>query len=394
MSSASPHSPRAIPESAGETAFPPGLTEKASALVDPGEAVLWVGRGSPGSAFAELWPFPAILLALLAMLVGLGLALDGRSAILLPDTVGSLDRLEVPAAFVLAPFAGACLWKILQFAHRVLAAPWTLWAITPRRLIVRLGRRRADFPLDRADRAVVGGVHGRTTLALETRGDGSRGSRARPSLFGVVNADAAIEVLERLGVRVSDERPDLEGPDSGPSPIAPGESIRWSGRRGFGAAGADRRLMLGMAVPMALPFLWAVWFAWSKSKATDTLLGKIGSGGIILFVACIYLGPMAWVVFGHAPAFLGDLYVEIFGRLAVSDRRILFIAPLTGVVHRDIPADRLIEAFLIDVDDRGRGYISLTLKGESGEKDETMDLYSVPDPENAIDSISRLIPRP
>jgi hypothetical protein len=126
----------------------------------------------------------------------------------------------------------------------------------------------------------------------------------------------------------------------------------------------------------------------------DTLFGKLAAGGALLLVACLYLGPIAWFVLGHAPAFLGDLLVEIFGRLAVTDRRILFTAPLTGAVHRDIPADRIMEALLIDVDEQGRGYISLTLKAEPGEKDEIVDLYSVPDPENALDSIARLIRRP
>lgn len=378
-----------IPASAEETALPPGLAGKAAAVVEPGEAVLWAGRGGCGSTFAALWPFPAILLLLLALLVWLGL--KGEAFALQPDPGGSPDRLQVPAPLIIAPFAGACLWKILQFVHRVLSAPWTLWVLTPQRLIVRLGLRRADFALARADRAVVSGLHGRSTLALEIAGDGSRGSRARPSLFGVVNADAAIAALQRLGLPVSDERPEPEGPESGPSAIAPGESIRWSGRRGFGATGANRLLMLGMAVPLTLPFIWGVWFAWSKGSAMDTLFGKLSAGGALLLVVSIYLGPMAWLVLGHAPAFLGDLFVEIFGRLAVTDRRILFTAPLTGAIHRDIPADRIIEALLIDVDEHGRGYISLTLKGEPGEKDEIVDFYSVPDPETALDSIARLI---
>jgi hypothetical protein len=384
--------PTSIPASAEEAALPPGLAERAAALVEPDEAVLWAGRGGRGSTFAALWPFPAILLVLLALLVWLGL--EGQASVFNAGAGGSPDRLQVPAPFILAPFAGACLWKLFQFVHRVLAAPWTLWVLTPRRLIVRLGRRRADFMIAQADRAIVSGPRGHSTLALETPGDGRRGSRARPSLFGIVNADAAIEALGGLGVPVSDERPAPEEPEDDPSAFAPGETIRWSGRRGFGATGANRLLMLGMAVPLTLPFLWAVWFAWSKGSSMDTLFGKLAAGGALLLVACIYLGPLAWLVLGHAPAFLGDLFVEIFGRLAVTDRRILFTAPLTGAVRRDIPAHRLVEALLIDVDQRGRGYISLTLKGDDGEKDEIVDLYSVPDPENAIDSIGRLIRRP
>jgi hypothetical protein len=34
------------------------------------------------------------------------------------------------------------------------------------------------------------------------------------------------------------------------------------------------------------------------------------------------------------------------------------------------------------------------LKGEESEKEESLDLYSVPDPEKAFDSIGRLIRRP
>ncbi|MFL6844946.1 MAG: hypothetical protein ACJ8ER_08720 [Allosphingosinicella sp.] len=378
---------------AEKTALPPGLADKAGALVDPGEAVLWVGCGGRGSTFVALWPFPALLVLLLALLAWLWLAWHGHLPAPRPDPGSSPNQLVVPAPVILGLFAAACLWKIVQFAHRVLMAPWTLWVLTPRRLIVRLGPRRADFPLAQADRAVVSGPYDRSTLALETAGDRSRGSRVRPSLFGVVNADAAMEALVRLGVPVSDERAEDE-PESDPSAIQPGESIRWSGRRGFGATGADRRLILLMAAPAPLPFLWAVWFAWSKASSMETTFAKYSVGGILLLVACIYLGPMAWLVLGYAPAFLGDLFVDIFGRLVVTDRRILFTAPLTGAVHRDVPADRIIEALLIDVDEHGRGYICLTLKAEDGGKEETVDLYSVPDPDSALDSIARLIPGP
>ncbi|HEX8240709.1 MAG TPA: hypothetical protein VF574_13305 [Allosphingosinicella sp.] len=384
--------PTPIPASAEEAALPPGLAERAAALAEPGEAVLWAGRGGRGSTFAALWPFPAVLLVLLALLVWLGL--EGQAFVLDSGAGGSAEGAQVPAPFVVAPFAAACLWKILQFAHRVRSAPRTLWVLTPRRLIVRLGSRRADFPLARADRAVVSGTPGRSTMALEIRADGSRGSRSRPSLYGVVNADAAIEVMGRLGLPVSDERPAPDDLDDDPSALAPGESIRWSGRRGFGATGASRLLMLGVAAPLTLPFFWAVWFAWSKASGMDTLFAKLTAGGALLLVACIYLGPMAWLVLGRAPGFAGDLFVEIFGRLAVTDRRILFTAPLTGAVHRHISGDRITEALLIDVDERGRGYISLTLRGDEGEKEEIVDLYSVPDPENAIASIGPLIRRP
>lgn len=380
-----------VPTSAEEAAIPPGLAGPAAALVEPGEAVLWAGRGGRGSTLAALWTFPAVLLLLLALLVWL--ALNGQSVVLGPDSGGSTNRPEVPAPVILAPFAGVCLWKILQFAHRVLAAPRTLWVLTPRRLIVRLGSRRADFPLAQASRAVVSGPHGRSILALETSGEGERGSRARPSLFGVVNAQAAIGVLEALGVPVSDERPDLEGADGRPAPIAPGERIRWSGRRGLGAIDSNRRFMAAFCAPAPLIFFGLLWHIWSSAESMGSAGGLVW-GGLMTFLLFMVMGGMAWFVLAHAPAFLEGLYLDVFGRLAVTDRRVMFAAPITGTVRRDIPADRIIEALLIDVNERGRGYISLTLKGEDGEEDETMDLHSVPDPENAVETIARLIRRP
>jgi hypothetical protein len=382
-----------FPASAEEAALPPGLAEKAAALVEPGEAVLWAGRGGRAATFAALWPYPAILLVLLALLVRLGFALEGQPAVLRSDSGGPLDGLEVPAPFVLAPFAGACLWIIGQFVHRVLWAPRTLWVLTPERLIVKLGWRRAIFSLARSDRAVVSGVPGRNALALEVSGDGSRGSRARPSLFGVANADASIEVLERLGVPVSDERQGPEAWEDDPSTLAPGESVRWSGRRGFGAVGADRLFMAAFCAPVPLIFFGSLWHIWSSAESTGNAGGLVW-GVIMTWFLLSVMGGMVWFVHAHAPAFLGELYLEIFGRLAVTDRRILFTAPLTGAIRRDIPADRIVDALLVDLDARGRGYISLTLKGEDGEKEETVDLYSVPDPDNALDSIGRLIRRP
>ncbi|HYJ83834.1 MAG TPA: hypothetical protein VEW26_13450 [Allosphingosinicella sp.] len=381
----------AFPLSAEEAALPPGLAEQAAALAEPGEAVLWAGRGRSGATFAALWPVAVLPALLLGGLLWLWLGVEWRAG---TAEVGGLTLRTSGSAYVAAIFGALCLWMLVAILHRVAMAPSTMFALTPGRLVVKSGRRRLAFPITDIHYAVVRGPEGRRALAFKTlRGESGR-SGPRPTLFGVANADCAIEVLEGLGIAVRDERPDLEGPESGPAPIRPGETIRWSGRRGFGAAGANRKLMLGAAVPLTLPFIWAVWFAWSKGNSMDTTFAKFSAGGAILLVACIYLGPMAWLVFGHAPAFLGDLYVDIFGRLAVTDRRILFIAPLTGAVHRDIPAERIIEALLVDIDQRGRGYISLTLKGEEeGGKDEIVDLYSVPDPDNALDAIARLIPR-
>lgn len=189
---------------------------------------------------------------------------------------------------------------------------------------------------------------------------------------------------------MSDEKSELDGAESGPAPIATGENICWSGRRGFGAIGANRLFMAAFCAPAPLIFFGLLWQIWSSAESMGGAGGLLW-GGLMTFGLSMLIGAMAWFVSDHAPAFVGDLFVEIFGRLAVSDRRILFIAPLTGAVHRNIPADRIIEALLIEVDERGRGYISLTLKGEEGEKDEIMDLYSVPDPDNALDSIARLI---
>jgi hypothetical protein len=376
-----------VRSSAEESALPPGLSEEVAALVDPGEGFVWAGRGRSGATFAALWPVTVMPTLVLAGLVWLWLFFDAGS---LPE--GWTVRGEGSGYLAGALFGGACLWILLAVARRVAAASRTRFVLTPRRLIVKAGRRPAGFPLAEIDYAVVGGPEGRRTLGFRaTRGDGGR-TASRPTLFGVANADSAVAILERLGIAVRDKRPDLEAPDEGPAGIEPGEIVVWSGRRGFRAIGFSRLMMAIFCAPALLILFGALWLIWSNAQESSSVGEAILFGAPLTLFAALWLGPLAWYPLSRAPEFFGGIFADVFGTLAVTDRRILFLRPVTGGVQRDVPAERLVEAALVMVDDRGRGHISLTLKPERGQAFEYVELYDVPDPGNAAAAMARLIP--
>lgn len=376
---------------AEEGAIPPGLAGEAAALVDPGEGFLWVGRGRSGATFAASWPVAILPAFLLGGMLWLWLGYDGGFVATAPGTGKWPVRMGGMAYLPIALIGGASAWILLRFAHHVATASRNIFVLTPRRVIVRSGRRSETFPLAQIAHAVAAGPEHRRSLSFRVIRDEGGRSRPGPTLSGATNADAAVEVLKRLEIAVRDERPEREGPDERPSGIRPGEMIGWSGRRGIGSIGRSRVMLAVFCAPLPLPLLIILWFIWSSHMSKPDGVAVMAAG-FMSFVVCLIFGPMAWVPLSHAPAFFRDIFVDVFGTLAVTDRRIAFLAPLTGRVDREIRAERLVEAALVLVDDRGRGHISLTLKPKKGEEAEHMDLYAVPDPENAVAAMARLIP--
>ena len=105
--------------------------------------------------------------------------------------------------------------------------------------------------------------------------------------------------------------------------------------------------------------------------------------------------------------FLADLGSHV-GTLAVTDRRILFVRPLTRTVDRHIRSERLLGVELVETRPDGSGQIALRLvaephwtdsyleSGESAEEKgepEEMDLFAVPDAAMAAAAMSRLVRR-
>lgn len=379
-----------LPSSADEAALPPGLATEAAALVEPGEAPLWVGRGRSGATFAALWPGAAVILVLLALLLWLMLAFDGWTYRNASPQREPLIPADDAADLALGLFAAALSWKLVQFALRVAGAPRTLVVLTSRRFLLRAGRRSVQVQLADLSRAVVNGPRHRAALHFQIRKSAGAPGGLHPTLFGVVNADSAIEVLERLGVAVHDDRPKwAEEEEEGSRSLEPGESVRWSGRRGLAAIGPERLTTAALAAPLVIPFFVTLWIGWSGVSSFSSL----GNGWSIFMtvIACLFFGPMAWLPLSRAGPFFREWIVDAFGTLAVTDRRILFIAPLSGAIEGEVPAEQLVSVAAVAFNSRGRGQISLTLKPESGEEHEHMELYSVPDPDNAVAAIGQLI---
>ncbi|HEX8126774.1 MAG TPA: hypothetical protein VF548_14460 [Allosphingosinicella sp.] len=378
-----------IRASAEETALPPGLAGEASALLEPGEALLWVGRGRSGATFSALWPGAAIMVVLLAALLWLMLSVDGWTYRGIPQDGQPPIPANVAARLTLGLFVAAASWSLLQFVRRVAGAPRALAVLTTRRFVLRAGRRPIAVPLAAVERAVANGPRHRAALHFKILKSAGASAGLYPTLFGVGNADSAVEVLQRLGIPARDER--WEEVEEAPRSLEAGETVLWSARRGVRAVGAERLMMAAFCVPAPFPLFIALWFIWSGADDTD-------SPGLTLF-ACLFatmiaaaiLGPMAWFPLSRALPFFGTWVVDAFGTLAVTDRRILFLAPLSGAIDREVAAERLDTVAVVASDESGRGHISLTLKPESGEKYEYMDLFSVPDPDNAVAAINRLI---
>lgn len=377
--------------SADESALPPGLAGEASGLLEPGETLLWAGRGRRSATFAALWPGAAVVLVLLAFVLWAILTVDGwtyRNAS--PQAEAVIPPAEA-ARLTLGLFAASFSWMLVKFALRVADASRTLILLTSRRFRLRAGRRVVVAPLADLRRAAVNGPPRRRAVHFEIRRSAGGRGGFHPTLFGVANADSAIEVLEGLGVPVRDDRPEWAETDGIPKSLQPGESVLWTGRRGPRAIGPERLMTAALAVPLTLPFFITLWLGWSDATRFSELEGGWPWGLFMTAVACLFFGPMAWIPLTRAGPFFREWIVDAFGTLAVTDRRILFTAPVSGAVDREVRAERLLDAAAVAWNSGGRGHISLTLKPESGEETEHMELYSVPDPDNAVAAIKRLI---
>ena len=371
------------------------LVARALAAAEPGERLHWTGRGTSWATFVALAPMLLLPTLFLGPFLFIALAGGGewryrRAPAWFPDVVPAWLAAAVMLGFV----AAALIWYFIGVINAVVSAPKTLFMITGRRFVVQSGRSTWSVPLGAIEQVKAHGAGHRTRLTFRmARLQGQR--RASPkTLFGVRNADAALEALNRLGIAACDRRD--ASPAEGPPGLAPGEVLRWSGRRGLGGIGKDRLIMMALCLPLPLPFFVSIWWVWA-----DILAGGRADGswdiawaiGTTAVLGCT-LGPMAWFPLRAAPAFLDDIVVDAFGTLGVTDRRIVFFHPLTGSIDREIAAGRIADAFVVEQDERGRGQIALSVETEGGADTKPMDLHGVPDVGGAASKMRRLIANP
>jgi|GEM_PF-4367312 len=371
----------AIPTSAEQGALPPGLAEAAAAHLQPGEALRWAGRGTRLATFLALAPGMALTSLLLGPFAWIFLTTKGwvfgdGGAVVAPDHAPEMIARGIGIATL-----GFLLFYLILFVRRVLDASRVFFFLTDRRLVAVRGSRSFSTPLRDVGHA----------KARERYHGGSLAFGGRGTLFGLSNIDAALAEMEPLGISVEDLRnPTREGSERPPA-LALGETIRWSGRRGWRAVDQSRLIMICLAIPLVIPFLLVLNWAWSRAFGAETRMRAIVEGGGLLVIACLFVGPMAWFVLSRAPSFLDDLLVDMFGTLAVTDRRILFFGPLGRRIDREIPAEHLIAADLVEEEPSGRGQIALTLVGKRDGEPEFVDVPGVPDAAAAVAAMARLV---
>lgn len=379
----------AIPTSADQGALPPGLAEASAAHLEPGEALIWAGRGTRAATFLGLAPGMALVMLVLGLFAYGFLTIEGwefRGGGRLPGNDMSPDTVARGVGI----FIGATLiYYLLLFVRRVGGAGRDTVFLTDRRLIAD-GWSVRSIPHDEVRLAEIGSHWWGPSLSFVLRGRRGKAG-ARPALFGLANADAALSALDALGFAVEDSRRPSDEGDC-PPPLAVGEAVRWSGRRGWHALDSTRLIMIGLAIPLLIPFLLALRWVLSLALGAESRMGLVVQAGGMLILACLFVGPMAWFVLSRAPHFLDDLIVDMFGTLAVTDRRILFVGPL-GTIDREIPAERLISADLVEAGRAGRGHIALTLAGNRDGDLDIVELPGVPDAEAAAAAMSRLVRR-
>ncbi len=382
----------AIPTSADQGALPPGLAARAAPLLNPGEGLRWVGRGTRVATFLALAPGMALVTLVMGLFAGAFLTIDGWEY---PgagaDLAGDIPP-DVAARGVGFATAAILLLHLFRFARGVLGARRAFAFLTDRRLVLVTGRKARSVPLPNVARAEANRHHYGSSLAFELRGE-QRRPGARPAVFGLSNVDTALAALEALGIAADDLRSPPEDSTEKPPPLASGERIRWSGRRGWHAADRSRLILIALGLPLLLPLLFALWWAWSIAFADRADLGDYVLAGMIVIAACLFVGPMAWGILRLGAPFLGDLLVDMFGTLAVTDRRILFVGPLGGEIDRDIKAARVVAADLVEEGSSGRGHIAVTLAGNEEGEVEILDLFGVPDAAAAAAAIARLVRR-
>lgn len=166
--------------------------------------------------------------------------------------------------------------------------------------------------------------------------------------------------------------------------LALGEPIFWQGGQGWRGVPAARILWIAAGAIGLVGFLTLTWHIWT---GTNPLPMKLFWTAIVLL---IFSGSLAMALTTGAMA-LQRCWLELFGTMVVTDRRIAWLSPLRGRVYHEVRGDELIEAALVGGDER-RGWIAIVQQANKDVR--TMDVRGVPRPFDALAALSRLVPPP
>lgn len=180
------------------------------------------------------------------------------------------------------------------------------------------------------------------------------------------------------GLRYAGSTPDPSGSPGGVG-LKLGEDVKWVGRPGWSSLTGARTFLLLLTVLGPVLIGW-----WILGTPIDGLLGPRGFWALLL-IGLLFGSIVPAILFARRT--LGSWVFDLLGRVAVTDRRIVWLSPVRGVVYREIAGDSIIGAALVDRDGQ-RGWVSVTQ--QVGADVEEHDLFGLPDPEGAVAAIEAL----
>lgn len=336
-----------------------------------GEPALWSGRPALGALILSALPLFLFVLLFWATALAFG-AWDGPHRLRLRTPIGiEWIALTKPGAVlgVRLVLAGLMALSLYAVARPLWVWRRTCWRLTGRALIQDMGRARLVWPLAEIVQVTVEPFSLWRRFVFETPGRGG----PRDLLIGQAEALRLVDVLRGAGV-------DCEGAVDTVSAtgLAADERTAWQGRPGLGSFDAMRGIsVIAGALPMLAFGLW-LWRIWARAESVAMAL--FWSAFALL---CGGMTALAIVMSFHATAM--QWLLDLFGRVAITQRRIVWIAPLTGRVYREIALGEIIMAELIEAA-AGRGWISLTLT-----RDREQELRGLPEPEATLAAIRKAL---
>lgn len=171
---------------------------------------------------------------------------------------------------------------------------------------------------------------------------------------------------------------------SHPAGLALGEPIVWQGRQGWRGFSLGRLSFGAMGAIGPALFLIIGWHIWSGA---DTPAMKL----FWTAATCIVLGGSVAMALITGPRALRRCYLDLFGTMVVTDRRIVWLSPLRRHVYDEVEGTELIDAALVE-STRRRGWITIVRR--AGADVRSIDVKGVPRPASALAALSRLIRPP
>jgi hypothetical protein len=163
--------------------------------------------------------------------------------------------------------------------------------------------------------------------------------------------------------------------------LALGEPVRWTGRPLWRSFRGPRVVGVALAVLVPALLLWWTWRIWTSD---NLLIAKLF---FTLFPAFFMFTSVIPILINTSDM-LGDCWRDVFGTVAITDRRIVWLTPFRREVYRQIAGRAIVEAH---VSPPGATRGTLTLMKRNDEDIEYAYIDGLPDPDRALDAAKALI---